>query len=104
MAHKTAIGPDAVGDLGSQFPRGNQNQGAAAFCGWGRTVPGDPVKKRQDKCGRFAGSCLGRAENILSALNGGNGLNLNRCWYRIAFGGDSAKESPGKPEIFEFWQ
>ena len=91
-AQVLAIGLEAFADLGGQFARGAQDQGARG-AGHGRgAVLGQAVQDRQGEGRRLAGAGLSDAQEVLAQHDVGNGLFLDRGRLDVAFGGEGGQQ------------
>ena len=92
---------EAVGDLGRQFARGAQDQGARGARLGRHAVLGQAMQDRQGEGRRLAGAGLGDAQQILALHDVGNGLGLDRRRLLIAGRGQGGQESLVQAHGFE---
>ncbi len=81
-----AVGLEAFGDLAGQLARRREDERTCAAARRRLTVGGEALQDRQRERGRLAGSRLRDAEQILAGEQARNGLHLDGCGGRVAFG------------------
>ena len=99
-----AIGLHRFLDLGSEFTRRGQDQGAdadAAEFVFGCCLGAEFVQHGQHKGCRFAGAGLGAAEQVVAGQHGGNALCLNRGRGFIALLKHGLNNGRSQIEFFE---
>nr|GEU28390.1 putative uridine nucleosidase 2 [Tanacetum cinerariifolium] len=87
MRHQLA---HRLSHLRRQLARGHQDQ--AMQLARAVAVVEQRLQQRQHEGGGFAGTGLGRAQQVLAAQDGGNGLALDGGGFLVADGGDSVDE------------
>ena len=96
-----AVGLEAVGDLGRQFARGAQDQGARGARRGRGAVLGQAVQDRQGEGGGLAGAGLGDAQQVLAGHDVGDGFLLDRRGLGIAGRGQSLEKGLVQAHGFE---
>ena len=94
-----AVGLYALFNLGGEFPRWGEDEGADVrarqrFCG-------QQLQNRQREAGRFAGAGLGANECVLAVKDDRDGLCLDRGGLGVAGIGNSAYELGTQAERFK---
>jgi hypothetical protein len=93
------VGSEAFGDLAGQFPRGGQDQGAAAAARRLLGIGGKALKNRQREGRRLAGAGLGDAEQVLALQQDRDGLGLDRGRRLIALGVEGLQQAGVEAEV-----
>jgi hypothetical protein len=82
----------AGADLGRQFARGGENQGAHRAASARGLFRAQALQQRQGKAGGLAGTGLGAGENVAAFENDRNGLALNRGRIAVALFGHGTEQ------------
>ena len=99
-----AVGADRFLDLCGQFAGGGQHQGADAYAAefvFGCRRAGQAVQHGQGEGGRFAGTGLGAAQQVMTGQYQGNGLGLNGRGRFIALLEHSFQDGRSQVQFFE---
>ena len=87
-----AIGAEAFGDLGCEFPGRGQDEDAAAATRRGLGVFGQTMQDRQGEGGGLAGAGLGHAQKVAAFHRRGDRLRLDRRGRHIALGAERVQQ------------
>ena len=100
-AEAGAVDLEHLANLGRQFARRRQDQGARGARRGGHAVGGQPMQDRQGEGGGLAGAGLGDAEQILAGHHVGDGLLLDRGGGGVALGRQGREQSRVQAQGFK---
>ena len=94
-----AVDGEILGDLAGEFTGRRQHQNPATPTRRIATLAREQtVQDGQGEGRRFAGACLGDAQNVMAFHGRRDGLDLDRGRFFVALGGESAQQRFGKAE------